>query len=79
MTAGEFRAWMDGFLRGKDRLSKGDIELIKAKSQGVMGTDYPVWVYRNPVILPYSNPVWTTTGSTVGDSPTTTTTAYLSS
>lgn len=49
MTPGEFSAWMDGFLDGKEKLTKNDIAKIKAKSASV---SYPYY-------YPYASP-WNT-------------------
>ena len=62
MTAGEFRAWMDGFLIGKATLSKKDVETIRAKSQEVHEVYSPYWIYR-----PVPNPWITYSSATAGD------------
>ena len=67
MTAGEFRAWMDGFLIGKTTLTRKDVETIRAKSQEVREIAYPVYpsypvvpwwggYERSPV--PLVDPTW---------------------
>ena len=66
MTAGEFRAWMDGFLIGKTTLTKKDVETIRAKSQEVYEVAYPYypinpWWRDGPVVVPLVNPTWVTT------------------
>ena len=45
MTAGEFRAWMDGFLIGKTTITRKDVETIRAKSQEVLNA----WPDNEPV------------------------------
>ena len=61
MTAGEFRAWMDGFLIGKTTLTRKDVETIRAKSQEV--ADISPYVIRWYPHVPYTPPTWTTTTS----------------
>ena len=74
MTAGEFRAWMDGFLIGKTTLTRKDVETIRAKSQEVYEVAYPHyqpvpwWVGFKPHIQPCVSPTWVTTCETTSAS-----------
>lgn len=61
MTAGEFRAWMDGFLIGRDKLSKADVEMIRKKAESVYEVAQPIYRWYPP-LYPYTYPYVTYTG-----------------
>lgn len=55
MDSREFHAWLDGFLEGKDKLGKRQIELIKEKSAEVYVPPH----YHYYGTYPYPYITWT--------------------
>lgn len=63
MTPGEFTSWLEGFLDGKDRLSKEQLKAIKKKASEVRAET----IYYRPY-YPYYPWTYTTTGGSIGAS-----------
>lgn len=68
MDSREFHAWLEGFLEGKDKLGKRQIELIKEKSAEVYVPPHYHYYNCNP---PYIYP-WITWTGDLGTTTTTT-------
>ena len=64
----DFNSWLEGFLEGKNTLSKDEIELIRTKIP-ISNTQYHQPFFNNPIDYYYTPPVTITSSPNYGNDP----------